>query len=493
MTAGKGGSTGFAGGVGWLGASKAVTQLGTWIATIVIARLLVPADYGLVGMSGLLVGIITLVGDFGLNASIIQKKNVSKKELSTLFWQFVILGLFLSCLIYILAPIGCMFWNEPGLLNLLRLSAVAFFFSTLSQIPSALLQKKMKFREYGVVLSIAALSGSVVSIVLAYYGMGPYSLILGTLAVNLVKLILLFWCEPFIPKLVFSPRETLEHLKFGGTITLERYLWYYYSNCDFWLASKFLGKNAYGSYSMAFQLASLPIEKITSIVNPVALPAFSKISNDTEREVLFFTVLKYMAYISFPIFVGFFWTADDLINILLGEKWIESIVVFKVFVLIFPLRCLASLNSPLLNSIRRADVGVKNMAIGAVLATVVFTIGVQYGIVGLAYAWIIFYPFFYMICLMNVLKVTGISIAGYFVNLKLIVLNMVCMSLSICLFQFYLRFYAGFELAVVSGDVLRLVGTIICGVVSFLLFAFLFDKETVEEVIGLLTKKRVSI
>lgn len=483
----------FARGVGWMGVSKVVTQLGSWVATIIIARLLMPADYGLVGMSGLLVGIVTLMGDFGLNASIIQKKDVTFRELSILFWLYILLGACLSCMIYLLAPLGCLLWGEPELLYLIRISALAFFFSSMSMIPSALLQKKMKFREYGFALSIAALSGSVVSIILAYYGMGPYSLILGTLVVNIVSILSFFMYEPFVPMLVFSPKETIDHLKFGGTLTIERYLWWYYSNCDFWLASKFLGKNAYGSYSMAFQLASLPIEKITSIVNPVALSTFSKITDNNEREKLFFSVLRYVAYISFPVFVGFFWAADDIINIILGEKWVESIVAFKVFVLIFPLRCLASLNSPLLNSIRRADVGVRNMAIGAVLASVFFVVGVQYGIVGLAYSWLFFYPLFYIICLVKVLKVTGISLYSYVYNLKLISLNMLCMSFLIYLFQRCYAFYANFNFLFVSEDVIRLIGTIIFGVVSFFLFGFIFDKKTVEEVRVLLTKKRIGI
>ncbi len=474
-----------------MGISKTVTQLGTWTATIVIARLLVPADYGLVGMADLLIGVITLVGDFGLNASIIQKKDVSHKELSTLFWQFVILGISFSGLIYALAPLGCKFWGEPGLLNLIRLSSITFFFSSLSQIPSALLQKDMRFKEYGIVLSIAALSGSIVSIILAYYGMGPYSLILGTLAIVIVRFLMLVIYEPFLPQFIFRPKETLDHLKFGGTITLERYLWWYYSNCDFWLASKFLGKNAYGVYSMAFQLASLPIEKITTIINPVALPAFSKIDDAPERKALFFTILKYLAYISFPIFVGFFWTADDLIHIVLGEKWVAMTLIFKAFVLVFPLRCLATLYSPLLNSIRRADVGVKNMAIGSVLATLAFSIGVQYGIAGLAYSWVLFYPVLFTICLINVAKVTGFSLIDYLSNLNRIVLNMVCMSLAIYLFQYLFDSHANNFSTMTWIQIYRLIGTVITGVVSFTLFVLVVDYKTIKDLISFIRDKRL--
>lgn len=475
----------FLAGVGWLGVSKGITQIGTWIATIIIARLLTPADYGLVGMSGLLVGVITLVGDFGLNASIIQKKEISHKEISALFWHFVLIGLVLSLIIYILAPLGARFWKEPELINLIRLSALVFMVDSLCQVPSALLQKNMRFREYGIVLSLSAISGSIVSIILAYYGMGPYSLIFGTMSAIIVKLILAYAYEPFRPKIIFVTKETMMHLKFGTTLTAGRYLWWYYSNCDFWLASKFLGKSAYGSYSMAFQLASLPIEKIAAVINPVAFPTFSKIEDDKERGEFFFKILKYMAYISFPIFIGFFWTADDLINLLLGEKWQDTILVFKVFVLVFPLRCLDSLNSPLLNSIRRVDIGTKNMAIGAGLATIAFVVGVRYGIEGLAYAWLSFYPLFYIICLYNVTKVTRISLLGYFKNLKQIAFNMACMSLIIFTFQYLFDIYATPYFDVLMFQIIRLIGTICLGIISFAIFVLLLDRDTIKEIMKL--------
>jgi len=479
----------FLSGVAWLGASKGITQIGTWIATVIIARLLTPADYGLVGMSGLLVGVITLVGDLGLNVSIIQKKNVSHQEISALFWQFILIDTALACLLYFLAPVGARFWGEPELINLIRLSALVFFINSFGLVPLAFLQKKMRFREYGIVLSLAAISGSIVTIILAYNGLGPYSLILGTLSVVIVKLVFAYLYEPFKPQFVFVTQETKMHLKFGTILTTGRYLSWYYSNCDFWLASKFLGKSAYGSYSMAYQLASLPIEKIASIINPVAFPAFSKIEDDTERGKFFFTILKYMAYISFPIFVGFYWTADDLIHVLLGEKWVNSVVAFKVFVLIFPLRCLDSLNSPLLNSIRRVDVGTKNMAIGAVLATFAFAVGVQYGINGLAYSWLVFYPFFFLICLYNVSRAAHFLLREYFSNFNRIVLNMVCMSLAIYLFQTLYNLYIVNYFTTYPAQILRLGGTILVGMISFVTFVFLVDRDIMKKIVKLFFTK----
>ena len=310
----------FLSGLGWMGISKTISQVGSWVATILIARMLSPDDYGLVGMSGLLVGIITLVGDFGLNTSIIRKKSVTHRELSALSWQFVLLGSFFSCLIYLLAPLGSAFWNEPDLLNLIRLSALSFFLTSLGQVPSALMEKKMRFKEYGFALSLSAIVGSGVAIILAYFGYGPYSLIWGTICVALTKLIAVRIYEPFRPQWVLFTAESKEHVKFAASLLGERYLWWYYSNCDNWLASKFIGKSGYGHYSMAFHLASMPISKIASIINPVILPALSQINSAAERERFLFNVLKYLTYFSLPVFVVFFWIADDLLGVFLGKS-----------------------------------------------------------------------------------------------------------------------------------------------------------------------------
>lgn len=394
--------------------NKVVTQTGTWIATIILARILSPTDYGMVGMVGLLVGIITLVGDFGLSVSLIQKKDITKEEISALFWQYLGIGTILASLIYILAPVAVRFWNEPELHKLMQLSAIPFFINSLCEIPTGLMKRKMKFKQFGFLSSIAALSGSVVSIYFALHGAGALSLIYGTIGISIVKCILVYIFEPWHPKFIFVTRESWSHLKFGATVTLERYLWWIYANSDSWLASKFLGKNLFGIYAMAIYMASAPIEKLLSVINPVALPAFARIEDRQELIDFYYELIKKTASLTFPLFIFLFWVADDLITLLFGQKWTPVIPIFQVMVIISTIRLLAGFNSPLLNAIGRPDVGVRNMFIGLVMAITAFSIGVQYDLQGLVVAWLSFYPLFYLICLYKVSKVVGFSLKRYF-------------------------------------------------------------------------------
>ena len=472
-----------------MGISKLASQILSWAGTIYVARILDPTDYGLIGMCSLFMGVITLVGDFGLNASIIQKKQIELEELSSLFWQFVLMGGSIATFIYFAAPLACKFWDQPELLNLIRVSALTFFITTIFQLPTALMQKNMRFKAYSLILAFASLIGMATTVILVTLGIGVISIILGTLVMTVVQLILLFWFQPFRPKLVFKFKDTITHLKMGSTITTERYLWWYYSNIDFWLASKFISTNSYGAYSMAFQLASLPVEKIASVTNPVTYPNFCKMDTDEERKTFYLKLSRYLACLCCPIFFILFWTADDLIVLVLGNKWFETIEVIKILALIFPLRCIATLNSPLLMSIRRVDVSLKNTAFGAVLATVCFAIGVSYGITGLAYSWLAFYPFFFLFSIYNISNVINLPIGEYIYNLRKIILNIILMSLSMYCFKsiFNLSMPASYSELVIQ--ISRFFGTALTGATTFVIVFILTDLKTAKNLYTFLCEK----
>lgn len=461
--------------LGWLGLSRIIVQTGTWAATIIIARLLTPADYGLVGMAGLFTGIIMLFGDFGLGASIIQKKKLDIDELSSLFYVLSGIGCIITILIFLIAPLGGKFFNEHEVTNLIRLSSITFLISSLSTIPRNLMQKEMKFKTLGIIQSISALSSSVITILLAWSGCGAYSLMWGTISNSFFNTILSCIYQKFIPRLIFSVDFIKDHLHFGGFVTIERYLWWYYTNIDFLLAGKMLGKNAYGFYSMAFSLARMPMEKLASIINPVSFAMFSAIEKKDELIKHYFTILKYMSFLTFPIFCGFYWIADDIFPLLLGSKWNDSILLFKILSLVCIIQSLSTLNSPLLNAIRRPDVGVKNMLLGSFTAPIAFIIGINWGIKGLAVSWLIFYPPVFIIYVTNISKVVGFTLAEYFLNISHSFFNIIVMSIFISIYQ---NTFDHFMLNGVIQEslIVRLAGTIMVGVVSYVLASFISDR-----------------
>ncbi len=480
----------FASSIGWMAINKVVTQIGTWIVTILLARILNPSDYGLVGMATLVSGVVSLTGDFGLSVSLIQKKELTEEETSAMFWQYLVIGCCLTVLMYVLAPLGAKFWGEPELVRLMRLLSISFFFNALSEIPAGLLKRKMKFKEFGLVMSIAAMAGSLVSISSALLGFGAASLVFGIIAISVVKSTLVFVWEPFRPKLIFRTKESGSHLKFGATVTGQRYLWWLYSEIDFWLASKFLGKDLYGIYSMAFYMASAPMEKLYSVLQPVLLPAFSRFEKRDELIDFFFVLVKKSAYLAFPVFLLLFWVADDLIIVLLGKKWEAAIPIFKVIVLLSSIRLISDYHSPLLNAIGRPDVGLKNMALGAVLAIIAFSIGVQYGIQGLIIAWLIFYPVFITLYVVSLARVVGFRVKDYFHNLfKPVLLNtLMSLTVFVCISGFKLSPYLSADSSVPA--ILRIGIISFTALLAYLLFFYYLDRELFSWCKGFITRKK---
>jgi O-antigen/teichoic acid export membrane protein len=475
----------FLSGLGWLGLSKIIIQTGTWTATIIIARLLTPADYGLVGMAGLFTGIIMLFGDLGLGASIIQKKKLNINELSSLFYILTGIGFLITMLIFIIAPLGGLFFKEHEVTKLIRLSSITFFINSLSTIPKNLMQKEMKFKNLGIIQAFSALSSSVITILLAWRGYGAYSLMWGTVSNSLITTILSFINQKFIPRFIFSGEIIKDHLRFGGLVTVERYLWWYYTNVDFLLAGKMIGKNDYGFYSMAFSLARMPMEKLASILNPVSFSMFSAIDKRDELIRHYFSILKYMSFLMFPIFCGFYWIADDIFPLLLGLKWNDSIFLFKILSLVCLIQSLSTLNSPIINAMRRPDVGVKNMLLGSFTATIAFLIGINWGIKGLAVSWLIFYPPVFIIYLMNISKVVGFTLTEYFLNISSSFFNIVIMSIFINVYQYAFDHHI-YSYFIQGSSLFRLAGTIMVGIVSFMATVFIFDRKMLTGLCGLL-------
>jgi len=465
--------------LGWLGLSRFIIQTGTWVATIVIARLLTPADYGLVGMAGLFTGIIMLFGDFGLGASIIQKKKLDDDELTSLFYVLSGIGCVVTILIYLIAPLGGAFFKEKEVTNLIRLSSITFLISSLSTIPRNLMQKEMNFKTLGIIQIVSALSSSIITILLAWKGLGAYSLMWGTVSNSLFNTVLSCMYQKFIPRLILSVEFLKDHLRFGGLVTVERYLWWYYTNIDFLLAGKMIGKVEYGFYSMAFSLARMPLEKLASIINPVSFSMFSAIEKRDELIKHYFSILKYLSFLTFPIFCGFYWIAEDIFPLLLGPKWNDSILLFKILSLVCLVQSLSILNSPLVNAIRRPDVGVKNMLLGSFTATITFIIGINWGIKGLAVSWLIFYPPVFIIYIVNISKVVGFTLTEYFKNILSSFFNIAIMSIFISAYQYIFNYYTH-TYSIQEPLFVRLIGTITVGFVTFMVTVLIFDRRTLS-------------
>ena len=381
-------------GLKWAAFSKFVGQLFTWTATLIVIRILTPEDYGLMALATILVGFLTLLYEMGLGSAIIQAKELSKKDLKNIFGFILIVNLILCIASVILAYPISKFFDEPQLIFFIHVLSIKFILIAFSVIPSSLLIREMNFKHKSLIDLTAAVGGSIITLLLALFGYGVWSLIGGNIAISIIGLGGLYFVRPYFETPGFNFRTIKKHMYYGGIVTAERILWFLYTQADNIIIGKILGKQKLGLYSVAMDLSSLPMQKLNAIINQVAFPAFSKIQEDkSQLSVAMAYSIRYIGLLSFPIFFGLFITAEEFVPVVLGEKWLDVTLPIMVLSLIMPFRMISNIYPTFLRAIGKPGSSLINLTISIIIMPVSFYIGgSEWGLEGVCYAWILAYP-----------------------------------------------------------------------------------------------------
>jgi len=401
-------------GLKWTAGGKIITQLINWALTIIVVRLLQPDDYGLLAMAAVFTSLCLLLNEMGLGAAIIQAKRITENLLRQAFGLILLINILFLIAFLAFAPLISRIFDEPRLIDIVRVFAFQFPIMAFFVIPNSWLTRDMKFRSISVVALIAELSNGVCTFILAWRGYGVWSLVIGSLIRVLVQCIGINMVRPFLKLPSFKFKGFADTAKFGGLISLQRILWYFYSQADVFIIGRILGSTALGYYSIAMHIASLPLQKVGSIINQVGLPAYSKIQSDPE--LIAHYVLKMsrvMGLIGFPIFFGISSISPELVLIFLGEKWLLSILPLQLLSLIVPLRLLNTSLFPAINGVGRPDVNVKTLLAACVVMPLAFFMGVKWNLTGVSLAWIIGYSLWFIYMLKNVLPVFGLKMIRF--------------------------------------------------------------------------------
>ncbi|HZM92101.1 MAG TPA: oligosaccharide flippase family protein, partial [Vicinamibacterales bacterium] len=262
----------------------------------------------------------------------------------------------------------------------------------------ALVLRTLEFDRKAKIDVLATLVSSIVALTLALRGWGVWSLVAGVVAIHAIKAIAFQIVRPCLFLRLPSLALVRDMVHFGGLVTVDRILWFGYSNLDVAIAGRALGGVLVGVYSVALSLASIPIDKVMSIVTQVSFSAFSRTQNDRDaarRGML--EALAAVSLLAFPTFCGMALVAPEALLVFVGPKWSDAVVPFQILCLLFPFRALSVLFPPALFGMGRPRVAVENNAITLVSVAVALIVGVQWGIIGLCVGWLVGYvPVFCM-------------------------------------------------------------------------------------------------
>ncbi|MCL2656171.1 MAG: lipopolysaccharide biosynthesis protein [Betaproteobacteria bacterium] len=393
----------------WLAAGRLAAQTLSWAITILVIRLLTPADYGLAAMVSTVSTLITLVAEFGFGVALIQAREISREQSANVFGAAIVFGILSSLVMMALAPVAVTFYGEARLAHIVPVTAASFSIAALATLPDAQLRRELRFRALSFIDFISALTGGLTTLALAFQGKGVWALVYGPLAANTARVIVLHIIIPdrIMPR--FQLRKAFQIIRFGGQITIARFATYLVTQSDILIAGRFLGKDAVGYYSVALDLAMLPLSKIMNIVNQAALPTLSKMDRETsdDQRPKLLDALRRVGYVIFPGIWGIAAVAPWLVPGFLGPKWASAILPLQIVCAILPIRMVSTLVSTAITSFGRADIELRNGLTAMFIFPLAFFAGVHFGVVGLAGAWCIALPLNLFITLFRSKKVLG--------------------------------------------------------------------------------------
>lgn len=356
-------------------------------STAVLARLLTPADFGLIAMVSAITGFVAVFKDLGLSMATVQRPEITHEQISVLFWINVLVSIVLTAVSIALAPAIAWFYGEPKLTAITMAVSATFVFGGLSAQHVALLRREMRFVPLAVIDVGSQLCGIVVGIAFAVMGASYWALVAMTATQAVVAVPASWLCYRWWPCLPRRRTGVMPMIRFGGNLTGFTVLNYFTRNLDNVLIGAMLGANPLGIYSKAYNLLLMPIRQINAPMGAVALPALSRLQHKpSDYRRYYLRAIELVAFCGMPIVAFAFVDARNVILALMGSQWITAVPVFRWLA---PAAFLGTLNvAPgwLCNSLGYPERQLRWAAFSAPITGIAFAIGLKWGTSGVACA-----------------------------------------------------------------------------------------------------------
>jgi O-antigen/teichoic acid export membrane protein len=397
-------------GVLWNGLSFASSKLVVLITTVILARLLEPADFGLLAIGLVVIGYLDFVNDFGISAAVVQHDGDPEHTSNVAFWINMTLGVSMALAGYFSAPLIASFFDEPRAVDVVRVLSLSFPVTSIGAIHEARLRRALQFdRRFGPELAKGLVKG-VVSITLALTGFGVWSLVWGQLAGALAAAIGYWIVTRWTPSFATSKQIARDLITFGSQLTLVGLLGGLHKNVDYLLVGRRLGSRQLGIYSIAFRLPQLLIESIVDIAGQVAFPTFARVRSDPDRlRAGLKKMLNLVGLIVVPLGVGLALTADPFIRVFYGNRWLDAIVVMQVLSVYMLVQSLSKTCGDVYKAMGRPGVLNKLALLKLAVTVPLLVIAVPEGIVAVAFAQLASAAILTIVRLILAARIVGVS------------------------------------------------------------------------------------
>jgi teichuronic acid exporter len=404
----------------WIIWSKGAGQIVSFLTVLLVARLLSPGDYGLMALAGIWTGAVTLISEMGLGAAIIQFRDVDDAELNACFWLTMASATAGYVVLYGAAPAIAAWFSSPRLADVLRVIGLTLPLLAARVIPDSLLRKRLAFDRLSQA-DIAAVALNIpVVLGLALAGAGVWALVAGALTMTLVQGVWVFWFARWRPGFRIGGARLPALLRYSIATLGSRLSWAAYQQADAFVLGRVSGDVAVGYYSMARDLAALPVSKVSVVVNQLAAPVMAELQERVpELRRSFLRAIRLVIALSLPLCVGVMLVGGDGVRVVLTDKWAEAIAPLQILAAYSILSSIAVLCVPALMARYRTGFVLRYTTAQLLIMPVAFWVGAtSAGPLGVALAWATVYPIGFVWLLRATLRELQIGWRAFLVELR---------------------------------------------------------------------------
>ena len=374
--------------VAWRWGSQIVAQIIAWTSTIMVVRLLTPADYGLFAMSHVVITALAFMSGIGFASSLIQTRHVDRRRIGQVFGLLLLFNGTLATIQFLGAPLMAAYFQEPLIADMLRIQALIFLTVPFTALPNELLAKRLEFSIQGKINMAAAIIAAVAALALAWLGYGVWALVYAPIAGFVTRAIGLTIAARSLVMPVFDFRGAGDLVRFGGALTLCQLFWIIQSQSDIFIAGRVFDTHNLGLYAEALFLTLIVTGRFLPPINEVAFPAYAELHRAGKPiGPYFLKTLRTVLLVTAPIYFGLALTAEPAVLTLFGEKWADMAPIVAGLALAMPAMALQIICSPTTNAMGMPGVYVRTNGFGALVFPAAFLASISLGPFGLVHAW----------------------------------------------------------------------------------------------------------
>lgn len=459
-----------ASGIIWSSLQKFGTMGISFVSNIILARLLSPEDYGCIGMLMIFILVANTFIDGGFGSALIQKKEPTQKDYSTIFYWNLLLSIVLYFALFVSAPLIARFYNLPLLSPVLQVQGLVLILNSLSIIQQNRLRKQLLFKKLAIVSIVSALLSLVITIYLAYIGRGVWALVAQQLLMSGFNAVLYWIVGKWNPSFVFSRQSFKELFGFGGFILLSNLINTLCNNVQGILIGKFFSPITMGFYAQARKLEEVASTSLSSVIDQVSYPVLAEVQNDKNKlAYVLKKLITAIAFFSFPIMLALIVIAEPLITLLYSDKWTECVPYFQILCIAGLAISLQNVNYYAVAAIGKSKTLFNWTLIKRLLGIILIVVGfIVYGIWGLLLGMMSASYIMYIINAVLVSKYIGYRLTSQFKDLL--------PTLLISSISFLISYFSPNITMSLIADMFL---SILIFALSYIILTYLFEKDKI--------------